>query len=156
STEACACVWPSSESTSVDLIRELRCSFFSAAFCTETASFTARSRFAPYAARSPVNGNTSPMRRLNAHVRADAARVALDVGAVLARNGVRPAARATARRPITILGFGMTPPLGPLRRGPGPVLQTPATLPDNPRACKSVVMPARAGRTDDPNAPRTA
>jgi hypothetical protein len=50
----------------------VRPAFFSAAFCRTTACFTARSRFAPYAARSPVNGSTSPIRNSNAHVRGDA------------------------------------------------------------------------------------
>src|SRR6478609_9449039 len=75
------------------------------------------------------------MRSVNAHERAEDERAAPDVWTVLARNALRPTARATARRP-TLLGFGMTPPLGAPRRGSGPFCRTAATLPDNRRACK--------------------
>jgi hypothetical protein len=64
STEAEAWVCPSSEATS---FTDIFVSFsrLSEAFCMPTASFTARSRFAPYAASPPVNGRTSPTRRVN-------------------------------------------------------------------------------------------
>src|SRR5689334_16907094 len=75
------------------------------------------------------------MRSVNAHERAEDERAAPDVWTVLARNALRPTARATAKRP-TLLGFGMTPPLGAPRRGSGPFSRTVATLPDNGRACK--------------------
>src|SRR5437762_7216403 len=67
STDAVACDWPSSDATSRTLIFDERWSRFSDAFCSDTASLTARSRFAPYAARSPVNGSTSPIFSVNAH-----------------------------------------------------------------------------------------
>src|SRR3954454_1742975 len=66
STDALACVCPSSDPTSVTWIDFERPFAFSAAFCRATATLTARSRFAPYAARSPVNGRTSPILSVNA------------------------------------------------------------------------------------------
>ena len=47
STDALACVWPSSEPTSLTLIFFERPAFFSAALWSPTATLTARSRFAP-------------------------------------------------------------------------------------------------------------
>ena len=66
STDALACVCPSSDPTSVTWIDFERPSALSAAFWRTIACLTARSRFAPYAARSPVNGRTSPIRSVNA------------------------------------------------------------------------------------------
>src|SRR5262245_59396859 len=63
STDALACVCPSSEPTRFTWLVFESPSVLSAAFWRSTAAFTARSRFAPYAARSPVNGSTSPIRR---------------------------------------------------------------------------------------------
>src|SRR3954454_22790580 len=42
-----------------------RPSLFRPAFWSAIPTFTARSRFAPYAASPPVNGRTSPTRRVN-------------------------------------------------------------------------------------------
>src|SRR5581483_2848010 len=65
STDAAACDWPSCESTSCTLILFESPSDLSAAFCTLSASCTALSMFPPYAARSPVNGRTSPIFNVN-------------------------------------------------------------------------------------------
>src|SRR3954454_6550983 len=66
STDALACVCPSSEPTRGTWIDFERPSALSAAFWRTIACLTARSRFAPYAARSPVNGSTSPILSVNA------------------------------------------------------------------------------------------
>ena len=94
STDADACVWPSSEPTSrTDAL--VSPAFLSAAFWSTTACFTARSRFAPYAARSPVKGSTSPMRSWNAQFRGAADRESVAPVAVAA-TAARTAAAATA------------------------------------------------------------
>ena len=67
STEALACVCPSSEPTRLTLIVLREAVLLQRGVLRgRSPSLTARSRFAPYAARSPVNGSTSPIRRLNA------------------------------------------------------------------------------------------
>src|SRR5712691_8998208 len=65
STDAVACVCPSSEPTRVTWIFFASPTCFSAAFCRPMPTLTAWSRFAPYAASPPVNGSTSPIRSVN-------------------------------------------------------------------------------------------
>src|SRR5262245_46306024 len=98
STDALAWVCPSSEPTRSTEIELERPSALSAAFWRSTPTLTARSRFAPYAARSPVNGSTSPIRSAKAQfVGAAAGRVAradpTDTATVSASN-VTPATAA--------------------------------------------------------------
>src|SRR5438105_1481468 len=96
STDAVACDWPSSDATSFTLIFDERCRRFSDAFWSATASFTARSRFAPYAARSPVNGSTSPILSVKEHAFAGVACLA-PTGAAVAAIAAPAAATRTAR-----------------------------------------------------------
>src|SRR6185503_17475882 len=94
STDADACVWPSSEPT-IRTEALVSPALLSVAFWSRTACFTARSRFPPYAARSPVKGSTSPMRSWNAQFRGASDRESFAPVAVAA-TAARTAAAATA------------------------------------------------------------
>src|SRR6476646_10136508 len=114
STDADACVWPSSEPTSrTDAL--VSPAFLSATFWSTTACFTARSRFPPYAARSPVKGSTSPMRSWNAQFRGAADRESVAPVAVAA-TAARTAAAATATW-IDLVSFVMHSSFGSQHAG---------------------------------------
>src|SRR6187402_3137437 len=113
STDALACVWPSSEATSVTL-DEPRPAERSALFWRSTASLTPRSRFAPYAARSPVNGSTSPIRSWNEH---GLAVTALGAGRAVPARSAPTAANTATTATAVIFRVGRTFVLLPLGAG---------------------------------------
>src|SRR5262245_30686980 len=106
STDALACVCPSSEPTSCTLAFDspAACSAFAS---RSTAAFTARSRFAPYAARSPVNGSTSPILSWNEH--GFAARFAVEAAVVA---GTESAAASTTTAAFHLCDTSDPPSLG--------------------------------------------